>query len=153
MNQIQELLERNHLPHNSVYLLELIPLIEMIWADGKTQEKEITLLQDFTIKHLANLSKEADGMEVVTVEEANEFIDFFLKQRPSKELLSDLKSLSVEIVKQANNRDRCEKIIDYCMDIAGACVVEYPYLPSERIRTEEKELIREIVMELGLDHG
>jgi hypothetical protein len=152
MNQIQELLDRNNLPHNSVYLLELIPLIEMIWADGKTQEKEVTILQDFTIRHLANLSKDADGMEVVTVEEANEFIDYFLNQRPSKQLLSDLKSLSVEQVRQTNNRDRRQVIIDYCMDIAGACVVEYPYLPSERIRTEEKELIREIVTQLSLDH-
>lgn len=151
MNQIQKLLDRNNLPHNSVYLLELIPLIEMIWADGKNQEKEVTFLLDFTVKHLANLSKDADGMEVVSVEEANAFIDHFMKQRPSKQLLSDLKSLSIERIKQENNRDKCQKIVDYCMDIAGACVVEYPYHPSERIRTEEKELIREIVTELGLD--
>ena len=65
MNQIQELLDRNNLPPNGVYLLELIPLIEMIWADGKAQDKEVTFLQDFTVKHLANLSKDADGMEVV----------------------------------------------------------------------------------------
>jgi hypothetical protein len=30
-----------------IYLIDLIPLIEMIWADGKAQEAEVSLLADY----------------------------------------------------------------------------------------------------------
>ena len=150
MIDVQTILERNQLPESSAYLLEIIPLIEIIWADGKNQIQEVNILKDFTVKHLSMLSKDADGLEVVSVEEANQFIDHFLQQRPNKMLIDDLKSLAIERMKQRGDKEKINSVIDYCMDIAAACVSAYPYQPSERVREEEKVLIREIIISLEL---
>ena len=39
-----------------IYLIDLIPLIEMIWADGKAQGAEISLLADFLKKHVEHIN-------------------------------------------------------------------------------------------------
>ena len=45
---------------------------------------------------------------------------------------------------------KAEAIIDYCMDIAAACVASYPYSFNERIMQKEKELIKEIATALKI---
>ena len=150
MDNVQEILSRNNLSSGCVYLLELIPLIEMIWADGKTQSQEITILQQFTVKHLSRLSKEAEGMEVVSVDEANKFIDRFLLHRPEPQLIADLKDLAVRRMQKKGDKEKNQLVIEHCIDIAAACVFEYPYHPSERIRKEEKNLIKDIIVALQL---
>jgi hypothetical protein len=150
MKPIQTILERHKLPSKTVYLLELIPLIEMIWADGKNQQKEISILQDFTIRHLANLSNAAEGLEVISVKEANSFIDYFMKQRPSDELLADLKGLAMQKLEAELSSNSREMIIEYCMDIAAACVTEYPYSSSERVQAQEKAIITDLIQTLGI---
>jgi hypothetical protein len=150
MKPIQTILERHKLPSKTVYLLELIPLIEMIWADGKNQQKEISILQDFTIRHLANLSNAAEGLEVISVEEANSFIDYFMKERPSDELLADLKGLAMQKLEAELSSNSREMIIEYCMDIAAACVTEYPYSSSERVQAQEKAIITDLIQTLGI---
>jgi hypothetical protein len=150
MSPIQTILERHNLQPNAIYLLELIPLIEMIWADDMNQGEEISILQDFTIRHLANLSNSAEGLEVISVEEANSFIDHFMKERPSKELLADLKGLAMQKLEAELSSNTREMVIDYCMDIAAACVTEYPYSSSERVQAQEKAAISELVQTLGV---
>ncbi len=150
MKPIQTILQKHKLPSKTVYLLELIPLIEMIWADGKNQQKEISILQDFTIRHLANLSNAAEGLEVISVEEANSFIDYFMKERPSDELLADLKGLAMQKLEAELSSNSREMIIEYCMDIAAACVTEYPYSSSERVQAQEKAAISELIQTLGV---
>ena len=39
-----------------IYLIDLIPLIEMIWADGKAQGSEISLLADFLKRHVEHIN-------------------------------------------------------------------------------------------------
>ncbi len=150
MSSIQTILQKHKLNSKVVYLLELIPLIEIIWADGKNQEKEISILQDFTVRHLANLSNAAEGMEVISVEEANSFIDYFMKQRPSDELLADLKGLAIEKLEAELSNNTRDMIVKYCMDIAAACVTEYPFPASERVQAEEKAIITELIQTLGV---
>jgi hypothetical protein len=150
MKPIQTILQKHKLHSKTVYLLELIPLIEMIWADGKNQQKEISILQDFTIRHLANLSNAAEGLEVISVEEANSFIDYFMKERPSDELLADLKGLAMQKLEAELSSNSREMIIEYCMDIAAACVTEYPYSSSERVQAQEKAAISELIQTLGV---
>jgi hypothetical protein len=150
MKPIQTILQKHKLHSKTVYLLELIPLIEMIWADGKNQQKEISILQDFTIRHLANLSNAAEGLEVISVEEANSFIDYFMKERPSDELLADLKGLAMQKLEAELSSNSREMIIEYCMDIAAACVTEYPYSSSERVQAQEKAIITDLIQTLGI---
>ena len=149
MTQIQNIIEKYQLPHNSFYLLELIPLIEMIWADGKAQHEEILILQDYTVRLLANLSQEADGMEVLSVDEANQFIDRFMKTRPSKEFLEDLKDLTKDSPAHHDHKEKMENMLSYCIDIAAACVIEYPFQTSERVTKDEKVIIKELIQALN----
>ena len=146
----QHILQRHNLPANNLYLLELIPLIEMIWVDGKNQHQEILILQEFAVKHLGRLSRDAGGLEVISVEDANRFIDFFLTHRPEQHLLAELKALAIERLQNRANAAHNQSIIDHCMDIAAACVSEYPYRASDRIRVEEKALLQAIIATLEL---
>jgi hypothetical protein len=150
MITVKRILQRHNLPANSFYLLELIPLIEMIWADGKNQHQEILILQHFTVKHLSRLSRDAARLEVISVEDANRFIDFFLANRPDPQLLADLKELTIEHMQARANAEHNQSIIAHCMDIAAACVSEYPYRADERIRAEEKDLLQAIVAALEI---
>jgi hypothetical protein len=42
-----EELERFGITGAQIYLIDLIPLIEMIWADGKAQDAEVSILADY----------------------------------------------------------------------------------------------------------
>lgn len=134
---------------NDIYLLELIPLIEMIWADGKNQAAEISLLYRFVIKHMAELSKHALGQEVVSVDQVNAFLDRFVHQRPDPKLLRDLRGFTLALSfchsDEARNQRRKRRILEYCMDIAAAAVPQYPYEVHDRIVAEEKQLLIELM--------
>ena len=124
------------------YFLELIPLIEMIWADGHNQPAELSLLYKFTVEHMAHLDR-ASGITFATVEEANDFLDRFAHQRPSAQLLEKLRELAVHPA-TSSDPDRHQTIMDYCLDIAAACTTRYPFGLQQRIIESEKELLNKL---------
>ena len=136
--------QRNH-----IYLLELIPLIEMLWADGRNQAAEIKLLYQFTLQHMAELSRFAEGNELVPVDQINAFLDRFVHNRPDPKLLRDLReftlALSFAHSDESRNLMKKRRILDFCMDIAAATVPHYPYGAHERIVAEEKQLLIELM--------
>ncbi len=144
MHELSDLLSRYDLEPEHAYLLELMPLIEMVWADGKNQEAEIAILQRFAVKHLANLSSMAAGEEVVSTEVANDFIERFIKHRPPAGMLKELRQFALERLKGKSHNERLD-VMEACLDIAAACAPEYPYAFGERIIREEKKLLREIM--------
>lgn len=122
------------------YFLNLIPLIEVLWADGINHPQELKILYHFLIEHIAFLDKQA-GDQVVTIEDANDFLDRFAHQRPSERLLKRLH----DIILQLNHHSFTEQkhtILDYCMDIASACTNTYPYPLRGRVAEEEKKLLK-----------
>jgi hypothetical protein len=150
MNELNRILEQHGLHRNSVYLLELIPLIDMIWSDGRNQAQEVAILQRFATRHLANLRRNAEGLEVVSAQKANAFIEYFMNARPSPSLLADLKSLALQRLVQQGDQTAIDSVIHHCMDIAAACVLDYPYAAGGRIMAEEKTLLLELIAELEL---
>ena len=40
-----------------IYLIDLIPLIEMIWADGKAQDSEVSILADYSKAHVKHINQ------------------------------------------------------------------------------------------------
>jgi len=75
-----------------VYLIDLIPLIEMIWADDCVQESETNLLYDYLERHVRHIHKLA-GAQILSLKEARAFVDKFIKKRPDAELLRILRGL------------------------------------------------------------
>ena len=45
------------LKDSDFYFLDLIPLIKIIWADGRNQESELQILYKFVIEHVAYLAQ------------------------------------------------------------------------------------------------
>ena len=124
------------------YFLNLIPLIEVLWADGTNRPQELHLLYQFLIEHIAFLDKQA-GEQVITIDDANDFLERFAHQRPPKYLLKRLH----DIILQLNHNSFTEQkqtILDYCMDIAAACTKSYPYPLRGRVIDEEKELLKDL---------
>ena len=140
---------------NQVYLLDLIPLAEMLWIDGKNQSEEINLVYEFAIKHIAELSSHTEGEELLSESEINDFMQRFVHTRPSKELLSTLRKLANSLIFQhqdvQQNEQRKQRIIDFCIDIASAAVTQYPYDRHDRFIDEEKQLLNELMRTLNIN--
>ncbi len=144
---LSDLVRQYNLSEVDIYLLDLIPLIEMMWADGKNQEVEIKILCEFALKHVVQLTKHAHGEEVVSISQVNTFIERFTTERPEPAFLKQLREFVVASFKDYDTDTRKEKshqILFYCMDIAAACIsTDDPVVA--RIGKEEKYLLLEIM--------
>jgi len=124
------------------YFLNLIPLIEVMWADGQNQDAELALLYKYTIEHIANVDR-SSGSSIITVDDANDFLDRFAHQKPPAELLQRLRELVVHALDK-DKADNQQTMMEYCMDIAAACTTRYPFGLQERITRNEKSLLAEL---------
>lgn len=151
---INEIVAQHALLPRHVYLLDLVPLIEMMWADGKIQAAEISLLYEHVVKHLAELSSEGGGLDVLSAAEVNAFLDRFLSERPDPRLLKRLRELALSLHRTHSNPEKIVQrhttLLGLCMDIAAAAVVDYPYEKHERIMAAEKRLLTEIMAALNI---
>ncbi|GFO71361.1 hypothetical protein BJAS_P0774 [Bathymodiolus japonicus methanotrophic gill symbiont] len=143
----EQLAEDFDLKPADYYFLELIPLIEVMWLDGKNQQSELNILYQFVVEHIAYIDQAA-GIQVLTVKDANDFLDRFAHQKPPQKLLTGLHN----IIAKGNGviAPRKMNILEYCLDISAACVVHYPYGMRERIRHDEKEFLLRLFAEFNI---
>ena len=124
-----------------VYLIDLVLLVEMAWADGRIQEAEIEILFDYLSAHVRSINRLA-GCTIITEESAIDFIQNFLHARPQQGLLDEIRNVITAI--RIDNKDHAEAnntrmaILNACLDIAACAVTEYPYGLKERFSAEEK---------------
>jgi hypothetical protein len=136
-----ERLKRFGINGPELYLIDVIPLIEMIWADGKNQAKEVELLDDFLVRHVERVNKKAQT-QVLSADHARAFSRRYLEIRPDPRLLAELRSL-VAPIRLANEGDPDSAAFRFsmlatCLDIASAAVTEYPFGMTDRFNLEEK---------------
>ncbi len=133
---------------SQIYLIDLIPLIEMLWADGQAQIGEIVILSEYIPRHVEHVNRIA-GCEVLTIESAQAFVKQFLQKRPNSELLRTLRSLITPVRLSGSDTDANkalrESLLAACLDIASSSVIEYPYKHHERFNLEEKRCFFEIL--------
>jgi len=150
---LKELETAHGISGEQIYLLPVVPLIEMLWADGVNQGDEVLLVYDFVSKHIALINTLADGQEVLDMAQAKTFLDPMIEDYPPEGLLRALRALANEVVfdysDETSKQEMRERILDYCMDIAAAAVTHYPYNKRDRFVAEEKILLRELCEELG----
>lgn len=155
MTAIQQLLKQHGLNENHIYLLELIPLIQMMWADGKNQDEEIAILNRFAMQHLARLSHLNDDVMPISVEATNEFLNRFIQNPPSDDLIEDLKTVCIRRLNEKPDsmtaQSQADDIVNFCIDIAAACAEQYPYEFDERIVKEEKRVLKTLIQDFRLD--
>jgi hypothetical protein len=124
-----------------IYLIDIIPLIEMIWADGCAQESEIAVLEGFIRVHVDHLNQVA-GYELLTLDAAHAFMNRFLDERPDPDLMRTLRSL-ISIVRLSNSSEAVndalrKSLLAACLDIATVpcgerdLEAEMPFDPQEK---------------------
>ncbi len=143
-----EELRRHGIEGADVYLMDIIPLIEMIWADGRAQPGEIDILENFLQQHVERLNR-MSGYEVLSMAQARRFVGRFLSSRPDPELLHTLREL-VAPVRLATSDEALrhqvrESLLAACLDIAASAVIAYPYGIDERFNAQEKRCFFEIL--------
>jgi phenylpyruvate tautomerase PptA (4-oxalocrotonate tautomerase family) len=146
---IHELLERYDLKPQHAYLLELIPLIEVMWVDGRNQRKEADIIHQITEKHVSELNRLVEGITVISNQDAQDFLNRFLHTRPSEGLLTELRELTVVWLEdKAKIDDKGDTIMGYCLDIAAACASTNKF--DDRIVEQEKQLLKELAEALEI---
>ena len=132
-----------------IYLLPLVPLIEMAWADGEPRTAELRLLYEFALHHVAELDREAEGLDVLTVDQVNAFLGRFVDKAPRTGQLRRLRMFSIPLIFDHSDPDVNERrrttLLSYCLDIGAAAVRQYPYGLHERFSSPEKALMLDLV--------
>lgn len=142
-----EKLSRVGINNREIYLIDLIILCEMAWADGSVQEGEREILFAYLNHHIDSINRLA-GCKVLEHHEAKELIRSYLDNRPSRELLDTIEEVIAPIrlnqLTPANAERTCLGILNCCLDIASSSVTKYPYGLTERFTEEEKEYYHKI---------
>jgi len=145
--QFEQIAQEFSLKPEDFYFLDLIPLIEVMWMDGKNQESELNILYQFVLEHIAFIDKAA-GAQVLTVDDANDFLDRFAHQKPPQKLLTDLHNLFAQNIDIGEHHKM--NILEYCLDISAACVIHYPYGMRERVQQNEKKFLLQLFNEFNI---
>ena len=145
-------LKRFGITGEQVYLIAFIPLIEMIWADGRVQAGEVAVLEDYIERYVEKFNELA-GCKVLNFPSARSFVDQFLEQQPSAELIDTLKNLVKYVCFPSENNEEHEQmknsLVYACIDIAASCVTDYPYKFQERFNAAEKQCLFSIIESLS----
>jgi hypothetical protein len=129
-----------------VYLVDIVPLVEMIWADGEVLEGELVILNEYLHKRGQQINEMA-GYKIMDFEDAQAFANRFIKQKPQPDFLRMLRSLVGPIIlssSDSHNRDPLLRLmIEACIDIAANAVRTYPYgLHDRSIRRKRNVFLR-----------
>jgi outer membrane protein assembly factor BamD (BamD/ComL family) len=131
-----------------VYLIDLVALIEMIWADGELQEAELAILNEYLHKRVHQINEMA-GYKVMDFEDAQAFAQRFIQQRPQAEFLSSVRSLIGPFILTSSDSSYVDSLLmsllEACIDIAANAVRKYPYGLHDRFDADEKRCFAEIV--------
>jgi len=140
-------LSRVGIKDSEIYLIDLVLLCEMAWADGSVQEGEREILFSYLNHHVDAINRLA-GCRVLEHRDARKLICSFLDNRPGKELLETIEEVIVPVrldqINEANAERTCLGILNTCLDIASSAVTKYPYGLTERFTGEEKEYYHRI---------
>ncbi len=148
--QALEQLRQHGIDGAEVYLIDIIPLIEMTWADGVVQIDEILVLDEYIRNHVAHLNRLA-GYELLTLDAAYAFLRRFLEYRPDPDLLRTLRELipSVRLATSDSDANKAlrESMLSACLDIGASTAVSYPFaVAADRwFDPEEKRCFFEIL--------
>ena len=131
------------------YLIDIIPLIEMIWADGEAHESELAILDEYLHKRVQQINEMA-GYTAIDFQGAQAFAYQFIRQKPLPEFLRTLRSLVGPVILSSSDSRYVEPLtklmFEACIDIAANAVRKYPYGLHDRFDSDEKRCFYEIIM-------
>jgi hypothetical protein len=124
-----------------IYLIDIVALIEMIWADGEVQQSELAILDDYLHKRVEQINNMAYH-EVISIQDAQAFVEPLVQQKPPPERLAALRSLIGPIILTSSDSVYVDlllkSLLEACIDIAANAVKNYPYDIHGRFDPAEK---------------
>ncbi len=146
-----ERLKRFGITGEKVYLIDLILLIEMMWADGHAQQGELDVLENYLKKHIDSVNRRT-GCEVLRLQDARDFVKPYINKRPSPESIKNLRELVKPISFPCDSRmtDKLkDELLHVVIDVGASSVTDYPYALDERFNTEEKQCLFNVMQALS----
>lgn len=141
-----------HLDHYNFQFLWLVPIIEVMWADGRCQKEEVE-----TLFHYVGLFVRLVGHEVpeITVERARRFFLPLLEPpaigNPRKRAaLTRLVDQIIQDVVEPAHRDKRSHLFYICAEVAAAARTEDEIDPRRRFSDEEGRLLKNLFRDLRL---
>ena len=146
-----ERLKQFGITNEKMYLINLILLVEMMWADGQAQKGEREILEKYLEKHIDNVNNQV-GCEVLQVQDARDFVKPYIDKRPDAKTIKSLRELVKPIsfpVPSNMNEKLKDELLHVCMDMGAISTTEYPYPHDERFSKEEKQCFFKILQALS----
>ena len=155
-SRFSALLTQHGLPPSFIYLAPVLPIVQVMWADGRNQIPERAKLHLIMQAHCQALSDLAGGMEVVSIDHLEQFHELFISNQPDMDMLSALTGVATDLLRQYPDTasgepgllyDRAQ-LLHACMEIAATCESESSSstgeLFSQRIVEEERRFIEQV---------
>lgn len=144
----RRLLERFGLNSGQICLLELLPLVRMVWADGRNQAEEVVLIKDFIDVHVAWLR--TAGL-AIAAGDVDEFKRRFVDNRPDERMMRRLSGLldsgRFADLCPARSPEQREKIVADCLEIAAAASVPIGGRET-RCTPEERDILYGLIQKI-----
>jgi len=112
-----------------VYLIDLVPLIEMMWADGRVQAGELERLREAVRAHVGRVNELA-GYAMLKEEHALAFALRFVRERPDPALLAELRSL-VRPVRLSSSCEALNQAVRHSLLAASLAIAAGDGRPGE----------------------
>ncbi|MCK0162358.1 hypothetical protein [Marinobacter sp. S6332] len=150
------LLSQYDFPSSLIYLAPVLPIVQVMWADGKNQMPERDKLHVIIQSHRKALSELAGGLQVVSQEDIDLFDQAFIANEPDMSTLQAFTDQANELLqsKVENGMEENEslyqrdRLLHACMEIAATCpahvVIADDEMLAQRIVEEEQHFIEKV---------
>jgi len=135
-----------------VYLIDLIPLIEMIRAGGQLQPEKIDYLDHYIEKHLRHINQMA-GYLVLSMADATQFTAAYLTAHPNMAHLKEIRKC-IAPVRFGETRNEygdliMRRILSACLNLLSISLAQFPRDYHNEYCSEERSMYLDIMESFG----
>jgi hypothetical protein len=135
-----ERLRRFGVEGKRIYLIDLIPLIEMIWAGGRIVSEPIELLYQYANRHLCHINAMA-GYLLLTTTDATNLAAPYLTSRPDMAVIKRIRECIVPVRLGETRNDYGDmimnRIMSACREILSMSVTKV-HLELQHVHCSEE---------------
>lgn len=128
--------------HETFAALNLVPIVEVAWADGKLQPKE----REAILRAAAEAGIDTDS-------QAYGLLDSYLEERPPLELMRTWKAYVAELCGALGSEERESLRDDLLARARGVAEAAGGFLGANRVSDEEHAILQELEEAFGASSG
>ena len=131
-----------------VYLIDLIPLIEMIWAGGQLQPEKIDFLDHYIKQHNRHINQMA-GYLVLSMADATQFTAPYLASHPNMANLIKIRECIMPVRLGETGNDYGDmimrRIMSACLNLLSISLEQFPHDLQNEYCAEERGMYLDIL--------